>query len=281
MLYLFYDTETTSAERNTDIVSIAIIATKKSSNGFVPAWGGNMEASSFVSLCKPKKRVTPDARLVHGITDNALRNAPPFKMVWSQLVIWIQRMMDKTQLKRHVLVAHNGRGFDDIVLSHNLFRYCDSKTVEDNLRESGCAGFVDTLKLLRGLYETKENRPINTDTGRKSFTLTNCHKLLCGSAFDGAHDALADTLALIRVCNAEGIQALLCSRLLCNYTISLVDHVKSLPMVMQHPPQRKDPQVITNGDQPVLNCDHSNIERFDSDTLSRLCLKCMCFVISA
>lgn len=160
MMYVFWDLETTSNDKkNCDIVSIACTATRKSSTGFAPVSGDSMKLSSFVEMCRPTKRVTPDARLVHGISDKELRRAPYFPDIWAQLTAWLGRKLKQSGLHKYTLVAHNGRGFDDVVISHNLFRYCPKKNRRRQLAQKWLCRLHRHTQTTSGYLQVQRKHP--------------------------------------------------------------------------------------------------------------------------
>lgn len=68
---VFLDTETTGLGPDDEIIEIAIVDKQ-----------GN---TLFESLVKPNKRISVDAYLVHGITNDMVQNAPKWPEVWKQV----------------------------------------------------------------------------------------------------------------------------------------------------------------------------------------------------
>jgi DNA polymerase III subunit epsilon len=176
--YLFFDTETTGLSdfrapytdpKQPDCVQLAAVLTDDHGE----------EVFSFQTLVKPNGwTIGPEVFSIHGIsTEECMRDGMPMDEV---LGIFFG-MMDNARF----LVAHN-LTFDELILktaahrvgvewpNESLGRVCTMNTATQVCR-------------LPGRY------------GYKWPNLQQAHTMLCGSAFEGAHDAMADVQACRRV----------------------------------------------------------------------------------
>lgn len=102
--YIIFDIETTGLypRRGDRIVEIGAVSIR----------GGEME-SEFHSLVNAPRRITKQAQLIHGITEDVLQNAPTSEQVFSQFHDFIQG---------GILIAHNA-GFDLDFLRYEFQRH--------------------------------------------------------------------------------------------------------------------------------------------------------------
>jgi len=70
---LYLDTETTGTDRSSEIIEICII--------------DHEGASVFQSLVKPVAMIPPQMTQIHGITNEMVKNAPPWYKVWPEIEI--------------------------------------------------------------------------------------------------------------------------------------------------------------------------------------------------
>jgi len=119
---------------------------------------------------------------VHHIDETLLvaENAPTQRDGMARFVDFLEQ---QAQHGRVVLVAHNGFAFDFKFLHHTLRRL-------DMELPAGVAHFVDTLQLAR----SAEWRPQPSN-----MRLSTLYHRATGQAISNAHDALADTRALMQV----------------------------------------------------------------------------------
>jgi len=178
-MYLFFDTETSDLPRRWDapvsdtsnwprVVQLAWIACESAENATEPV----------VRLIQPEGfRIAPGAFQQHGIsTEFARDNGVPLQPVLQEFA-QAARGADS-------LVGHNVR-FDVAVMGAEFLRDgkpnpLEGKTLRCTMRES-----TDFCRL-------------PGKRGYKWPTLTQLHKTLFQSPFDGAHDAAGDTMACLR-----------------------------------------------------------------------------------
>lgn len=154
---IFYDTETTgiSAEQER-IVEIA---------AFDP-----QNKRSFCKFINPGKAIPPEASAIHRITDDMVREAPPFSEVIKEFASFCEG--------EAVLIAHNNDAFDIHFLR---------KEHERNQLEMPKWRFLDSLKWAR------RYRP---DLPRHSLQFL---REIYGIAANNAHRALDDVMVLAEI----------------------------------------------------------------------------------
>jgi len=154
--YVTFDLETT--DKDVDVCEIVEV-------GAVRVVGGEI-VDRFHTLVKPYRPITAGATKVHGYSDAAVQDAPPFPEVWPAFRAFIGD---------DVLIAHNGQHFDIPVLR----RLAAGQDGVDSLV------FYDTLPLVRSL-------------SRDSAKLEDL-ALRYGIDAGRAHHALDDAVTLARV----------------------------------------------------------------------------------
>ena len=175
-MYLFFDTETTGVHLNYKapvtnlnnwprLVQIAWILHDEN--------GNTLAKECFI--IKPNGFNIPTAASnIHGITtDNALKNGVDILMV-------LQKFSTHLNSARY-LVAHN-ISFDKNIVGAELIR--------NKINNS-----IPSKQLLCTMEKSKNHCALPGPYGYKWPKLTELHKKLFNSSFDGAHDALADITA--------------------------------------------------------------------------------------
>ncbi len=154
--YVTFDLETT--DKDVDVCEIVEV-------GAVRVVGGEI-VDRFHTLVKPYRPITAGATKVHGYSDAAVQDAPPFPEVWPAFRAFIGD---------DVLIAHNGQHFDIPVL----------RRLAAGLDGVDSLVFYDTLPLVRSL-------------SRDSAKLEDL-ALRFGIDAGRAHHALDDAVTLARV----------------------------------------------------------------------------------
>jgi len=202
---LWYDTEcTTNVNTDARVISIGARMTKydpvqKEFKCLCPG---------FHSYVYSDRESDAAAFAVHKITNDKLMNAPRFPEAIQLLSDYIKPFV--TSRVRIYLAAHNGFGFDNVVMFCNCAIH--RLNFEQFLTENRIEGFIDSLPLFRNVFKNRpeEECPKDPVTGRGSYALGICYQSWCNKAeLEGAHDALVDTQALIDVCNSPTVSKLL------------------------------------------------------------------------
>ena len=205
-MLVIIDTETTGLSSNDMITQLAAkIFWDKSDlleeSGSSTSYKNDMEKDSFVRYVKPDCRISKSASDVTGITEAVLdeHNAVQFPFVWKEFVTWLeyQRLKWGNENTQVLFIAHNAR-FDRSILKRTLLRYkVDQSTF---LEDTNVIGIIDTLKLFRSkVFWTKDEQSISKKLGE-------LHKHFLGTEHEGAHDALADCIAIERLLLHERFQ---------------------------------------------------------------------------
>jgi DNA polymerase III subunit epsilon len=96
---IFLDTETTGLNRSDEIVEISIVDDE-----------GKLV---YESLVRPSQPISPDAMAVHGISNEAVKTAPAWPVIWPTL---------RTFLVGHLICAYNAE-FDMRMMQQSHARY--------------------------------------------------------------------------------------------------------------------------------------------------------------
>lgn len=169
----------------------------------VPAMPSANKIETFGVYIRPDDdnfRLSAEVTEITGITkDRLLRDGVEFSRAWAQFGSWLQRVSGG---KPVVLLAHNGKKFDFKFLHAELTRH---NKVGD-VATFGISSFVDSLEVFRdrSLWRTSTSSSGGTrGTGvvalPSSFSLSELHLHVCGIPLEGAHDAGADSAAVVRI----------------------------------------------------------------------------------
>jgi len=151
---VFFDLETTGTDVATDrIVQIAVV--KQNTDG-------SKEEKKV--LVNPEMPIPKEATEVHGITDEMVKDCPPFKKFAKSFMGYI---------KGYDLSGYNILGFDVPLLVEELHR----AEIEPNF---GDIQFLDIMNIYKKLHPRD---------------LSSCYNHYTGKILEGAHDALNDTRA--------------------------------------------------------------------------------------
>lgn len=159
---VFFDLETTGVDPDNDrIVQLALIRVEPDG-----------ARTTYETLVNPQRPIPPQATAVHGITDDDVKDQPPFGGV-------VERV--EAMLAGCDLAGYNSIRFDGPLLQAELRRAGS----ELDLR---AAKHLDALVIFR-LMEPRN--------------LTAAYRKFCGKELVDAHSALADTEATLEVLDAQ------------------------------------------------------------------------------
>lgn len=180
MKLLWFDTETTGLDPvENDIIQIAgkVIIDKK-------------EIESFNILCKPHSfdNISEKALEINGRTVDELHTFPSEKEIYSKLFAMFNHHIDRYDKKDKFIPCGQNVKFDVNFLGE-YWKKCGDDYFFSYV---GAASF-DTMQLAV-MFEMKSGRKIFG-----SYRLENLHLVLFETEMDGAHDALADIEATIKV----------------------------------------------------------------------------------
>ena len=173
-VYVYYDFETTGPNPAVDEAV---------------QFGAVCRGEGFARLVRPlRRRVSPGAAAVHGLTDAKLRGAASFAVVWAEFLVFLAPLA--TGARHVVFVGHNSWTFDDPLLAAELQRH-ELPRPEAALASWAPAPRVwsaDTLRAARRACPTGA-----------ALRLTALRERFLGAGVVGAHDALADARAVADV----------------------------------------------------------------------------------
>lgn len=157
---VFFDLETTGLEKPICVVQFAAVKIHPS---------GDREELEL--LIKPHEPISEQATLIHGITNEDVKDKPDFDALYPQI---------QEFTKGCDLAGHNIVGYDIPVLSAEFGRV----GIEWPQYEDPKTRIVDTLKIEAKIYSRK---------------LSDCYLRYTGNELQGAHDAMTDVKATIDV----------------------------------------------------------------------------------
>jgi DNA polymerase-3 subunit epsilon len=159
---VFFDLETTGVNVSSDrIVEISYL--KIFPNG---------DEESRTRRLNPERPIPPESTLVHGITDEDVKDAPTFKQIAKSLA---------AQIEGCDLAGYNSNRFDIPLLAEEFLR----ADVDIDLMKRK---FVD----VQTIYHKKEQR-----------TLAAAYKFYCDKDLENAHTAEADTKATYEILQSQ------------------------------------------------------------------------------
>lgn len=287
--FFLWDTESTSKDPRKDaIISIGGVLCNFNSytNKFVPI-------AEFHTYVSTHKKIDPQAEAIHHINQAQLINQPTFPEAIEILVTFLRQHQPEPNSELY-FVAHNGTAFDNIIL------YCNFVTnrldFDDFLSRVHCRGFVDTLKVLKALFKSCKvcELPKDRKTQRVSYALGNCYTSFCnGNILENAHDALADSQALVSIFNSQAVCAKFTFTKLRTFVVNRNKGVeavkKSAGVFIQDREDQNKRQRLQEQDPTYVPVDtfavpsvtplYENPKFYGTnDTGKRLCINCMSFV---
>jgi DNA polymerase III epsilon subunit-like protein len=194
-IFAFYDLESTGSNPRVDaVISIGCVLTSYNRKQF-------HVIDTFHTLVSTTQEIDPEAQHVHHISAGELVGKPSFPETMVILENWWTTHLTPTS--RVLLVAHNGRKFDDIMLYCNFEKHQLNFTAY--LKRLKVCGFLDTLVMLKDMTKRipKRYQARSKTTERFSLALGACYYSWCGQhEIINAHNAMADCMALVKVMNA-------------------------------------------------------------------------------
>lgn len=138
--------------------------------------------SEFNHLVHIDEHIPAQSTAIHGISNADLAGEESFGDVWDRFEQWMPA-------NTSMLVAHNMHGFDGKILRLELVR-------------SGRVDRLDRFTLADSLLGARSALQADADPCLQPFSLGALYQRCTGYMFDGAHDALADVRALIKILSA-------------------------------------------------------------------------------
>lgn len=152
----------------------------------------------FHAYCKPSTPMHPEARQVHGLTDDFLCDKPTPETSFDLLQIHLDRVLVEADVPR-ILLAYNGKSFDLPLVVHEADRH--RSDVSHYFRQWKISSFVDVLLFNRLFLD--EEKLLRKTNGRCSYRLGDVYKALFSKPLDGAHGAIADSEAVVEIVKSE------------------------------------------------------------------------------
>lgn len=142
--------------------------------------------SKFQIYVNPGMKVPAGAERIHNISGDFLAaEGFSFSEAWHQFKLWLASVAGSQKV---ALLAHNGRGFDFVILDEEFRR----AGIEGSWLD-GVHTLVDTLDLVRAIdddiWDQVGSKPI-------SLSMASLYENLLGGRILNAHNALGDVLAL-------------------------------------------------------------------------------------
>ena len=142
---LFFDLETTGLSPKLDrVIEIGVCN-----------YHGDKKNSWYIH---PEIEIPEESTRIHKITDDMVKDAPPFKQVFYQLQDWVKRKM-KIKLEDTIFIGHNCQRFDLPFLEHELERF-NYEGTSPILKERGFL-FVDNLTFSRVIDAGKKRHNLD------------------------------------------------------------------------------------------------------------------------
>lgn len=183
---LYLDFEATGLEPSeADIIQIGAILEKDGKN-----------VAEFEALVKTNKTISPKVYEITKINNKLLENEASFESVLDNFKTWLsnQRENKKDEV---VIIAYNALRYDIPLLCHNLQK--NNFDLKQFFYDCGIKSFADPL--IWGRINLNTCSLIRNKRGRCSYRLGDVFKSLFGKSFENAHNALADSDALMKICN--------------------------------------------------------------------------------
>jgi DNA polymerase III epsilon subunit-like protein len=200
-VFVFYDTETTGLKTQIDaIISLGAVAGIYEMSKKISEIGKvNLTIlSEFHEYIHTNRKIGGEH--IHHISAAKLKeeNAQPLDRVLSSFQKWLQQFQ-----KPIILIAHNGRKFDNKILYCNMLNHNPPIPFDEWMKASRVYGFIDSYVILKKNRHRYEKPICHPDNQIPSLTLNIIHLCWCGFEMPDHHNALADAQALSRIFNSK------------------------------------------------------------------------------
>ena len=172
--YIIYDIESTGLNVREDrVIQLAAKAF------------GNDDATTFNTYVRADKESSPGAFAVHGISTDMLRDSPSFPAAFEAFARWI----DEVTVGTPVLVSHNNFRFDYPIM--------DAECRRHGLSMNPGVCLLDSMDTARQVFH--------------SYSMGYMYFTLFGRELQGAHNAMADVLALEQILQHDTVKPMFLS----------------------------------------------------------------------
>jgi DNA polymerase III epsilon subunit-like protein len=198
MLYIYLDFEATGLSVWHDhITQIGAVASRQNQTNHIVDIISNFDTYVFTD-----KRISDRASEKTGITNEHLKDAPRTKSALTNFFEWIISL--KLDEEDVVLAAYNGINYDFPLMCSEMHRW--EINIPRQFKACGISYLLDPLKYARSNVD--DQMLLRTKTGKCSFCLGDVYLALIGCNFENSHTALADTIALHKVCTHDAFKTM-------------------------------------------------------------------------
>ena len=227
--YISIDLETTGLSREDHLTQVAIAIRT----------GRHGEIKTYTSYVFTDRPIPPKVVEITRITDDIVRSAPTLETVLVQM----KEFIDSTCISENglrVLIAYNGVSFDVPMLTIAMRRVWSKERVSEWWRMLRMSYLFDPLLYIRQVHPD-DGRWSRRTNGNACLKLGDVHMSICKKTIDGAHDALNDCTAVLRVMEDEIFAAF--ESAVCNNTVD-EKHTKNIcrfveDMLIEQPCKKK------------------------------------------
>lgn len=207
--HIYFDLETTGLSKLDRIIQIAAVHVKINKHSVPHAERATDILNQINIKINPDYPMSQGATKVTGITDHDLQGEKSTEEGLSEFLSWLKKIKSDTGPDANIyIVAYNGFSFDFPVLAREVERVMYKNILpmgylprfSQFLRDAGINAFIDPLIWIK-THLNNEHGLLRTKRGTFSYKLSDIHTALLHCQLTGAHDALADTTGLARVCH--------------------------------------------------------------------------------
>ena len=196
-LMVILDLESTGLSTcNDHITQIGAVICRYKDGKYTPVEG------VFETLVHTEKTISDKVASITGITNGKLIGAPSSKKAITQFFQWVQERREP--MEEVCLVAYNGHSFDFPLLFNEMERY--QMRISELINPTLEVRLLDPLKWARESLDT--SKLLRKNTGSCSYCLGDVYLSIFKAPIEQAHTALADAVALQRLCSSEEFSGL-------------------------------------------------------------------------
>lgn len=186
---LYLDFEATGLDtKSADIIQIGAVLRDETTS----------DVYTFESLVHTPKTISTTVYEITKINNEMLESAPSFHFVIKKFQTWLneRRTTQNGESNDISVIAYNGLKYDILLMCHQLSQ--NNIDIGSYFKNCGIISFVDPLVWARNHLD--RTILLRNKKGNSSFRLGDIYKSLFGKSFENAHNAVADSLALMKIC---------------------------------------------------------------------------------